>query len=427
MNRLWLCIFFITNLYASESIHVAVSAEQYQKMPVLIGAIGDVDEAFKEVLATCKKDFEMTGQCLVTVKKFEAIQKKSQIKKLFEEGFYIAVFLSQESQGFSWRLYDTSQASMIAGKKYKKQGHIVRGWGHALADAIWPLCMGSKSSFSSKLAYCIQKIVTRGGKKKVQKHIYIADSDGSHARPFVTVPTVCLAPRWNKDVYAPILFYSENTVSNVRLVMSNMFGKRKTICSFDGLNMLPTFSDDGKHIVFCLSKDGTSQLYHSYIKSGKRVYERLTYNEGQNISPCFIDNNTIAFVSDYKTKHPQIYTMNLLTKNIEQITEAGYCACPDYCKVNNKLLYSKMLAGGMQIFVYDFATKKHEQLTKGYESKEEGCWSPCGNFIIFAARHGLQSRIARFNLVTGRMHYITPTSMNCTYPAWSPVYQEFIA
>jgi TolB protein len=324
-------------------------------------------------------------------------------------------------------VYDTQQAKMIAGKRYEKKGDVVRGWGHDLADAIWPTCMGSQSSFSSKIAYCVQKWVTVGTREKVQKHIYIADSDGSYAQPLVTLPTVCLAPRWNKDPHAPILFYSENTVSNVRLAMTNMFKKRQIICSFDGLNMLPAFSPNGKHIVFCLSKDGSSQLYHTFVRHGKRVYERLTDNEGQNISPCFTDNNHVMFVSDYKTLRPQIYQMNITTKEIIRITDGGYCACPDYCRANNKLLYSKMIDGAMQIFIYDFDEQVHTQLTKGSESKEEGCWSACGNFIMFAAKQGLNSRIARFNLITGKMQYITSASQNCSYPAWSPVYDSFIS
>lgn len=414
------------SMWADDGVHVAVQAVEHQKVPVVLGAIGDVDDNFTTVLATFKKDFEMTGQCKVTVKNFATMQKKSQMKELFEEGFFMAIFLTQEKDSYSWRLYDTSEPKMIAGKRYRKKGDIVRGWGHNLADIVWPLFMGSASSFSSKIAFCVQKWVKRNGKDKAQKHIYIADADGSHVRPLVTVPTVCIAPRWNKDIDAPILFYSENTVSNVRLVMSNMYGKRKVICSFDGLNMLPAFSDDGKHIVFCLSKDGTSQLYHSYIKRGKRIYERLTHNEGRNISPCFIDSDTIAFVSDYLTSRPQVYTMKLSTQKITPVTNGGYCACPDYCKVNKKLLYSKMVSGAMQIFVYDFTTGQHEQVTTGYESKEEGSWSACGNFVIFAARHRLQSRIARYNFVTGKMKYMTPASQNCTYPAWSPVYYDFI-
>lgn len=410
-----------------QAVHIAFVAKEHTKMPIFLGYIGTETDELKEIIATIASDFQMTEQCQVKVQHFEAVHKKSEIKKLYDQNYYLAIFIAQEKNGLSWRLYDTQQAQMIAGKKYEKKGSVVRGWAHNVADQIWPEFMGCSSCFSSKIAYCKQLWVKHCGRDTVYKHIYIADADGKHVRPLVEIPTVCLAPRWSNQAHDPIIFYSENTLSNVRLVMANMYGKRRTICSFDGLNMLPAFSDDHKNIVFCLSKDGSSQLYHSFLSDRyHRVFNRMTQNNADNFSPCYIDDRTVAFVSDYKTKHPSIYCIDMKTLEVTPITTNGYCACPDYCKANNKLLYSKMMGGAMQIFVYDITAKTHEQLTTGHESKEEGSWSPCGNFIIFAARSRGQSRIARYNLLTGRMHYVTPASENCTYPAWSPVHTTFV-
>lgn len=413
---------------SDETVHIAFVAQEHAKMPIFLGYIGAVDnQQLQEIASIIATDFTMTEQCEVKTQHLDIIQKKSDIKKLYDQNYYLAVFLSEDKNGLSWRLYDTQQATMIAGKKYEKKGSVVRGWAHNIADQIWPEIMGSPSCFSSKIAYCKQLWVKQNGRDKVYKHIYIADADGKHVRPLVEIPTVCLAPRWSNQVNDPILFYSENTLSNVRLVMANMYGKRRTICSFDGLNMLPAFADDHKNIVFCLSKDGSSQLYHSFLDAQhKRVFNRITKNNADNFSPCYIDDHMIAFVSDYKSKYPGIYTIDIKTLETTPIATDGYCACPAYCKANNKLLYSKMIGNAMQIFVYDLATKTHEQLTKGPESKEEGCWSPCGNFIIFAARSHGKSRIARYNLLTGRMQYVTSSHDNCTYPSWSPVHAIFV-
>jgi len=410
-----------------EAVHVAVQAVQHEKVSILLGYVGQISDEFVELITTIASDFEMTEQCTITLKHFDSLQKKSEITDLYEKNYYLAIFIMQDKYGYSWRLYDTHTAKMIAGKKYQKKGDVIRGWAHNLADQIWPEFMGCGSCFSSKIAYCVQKWVKKNGKDKVYKHIYIADANGKHVRPLVEIPTVCLAPRWGNLQDDPILFYSENTLSNVRLVMANMYGKRRTICSFDGLNMLPAFSQDHKNIVFCLSKDGSSQLYHSFLdKDKKRLFNRMTQNNGNNLSPCYIDDRTIAFVSDYGLKRPGVHAIDMQTLEITPITTEGYCACPAYCKANNKLLYSKMMGRAMQIFIYDCATKEHTQLTTGSDSKEEGCWSPCGNFIIFAARSFGQSRIARYNLLTGRMQYLTPKSENCTYPSWSPNHTVFV-
>lgn len=423
------CLFF-TMIYAQEenTVHVAVRAIAHEKMNVFIGYLADqTNEQLEKIAHVIASDFQMTEQCTVKVQSFKKIQKKSEIKELYNKDFYIAIFLSEEKNSIHWRLYDTEQAEMVAGKKYEKRGTIIQGWAHNVADQIWPEFMGSASCFSSKIAYCKQLWVKQNGRDKVYKHIYIADADGKNSRPLIELPTVCLAPRWSNQADDPLLFYSENTLSNVRLVMANMYGKRRTICSFDGLNMLPAFSDDHKNIVFCLSKDGSTQLYHSFLdKQHHRVFNNITHNSADNFSPCYIDEQTLAFVSDYQTKYPGIYLLDMKTLKITPLATDGYCACPAYCKATHKLLYSKMVHRAMQIFTYDFVTKTHEQLTTGTESKEEGCWSACGNFIIFAARLHGASRIARYNLLTGRMQYITPASENCTYPAWSPVHTIFV-
>lgn len=412
---------------AEQAVHVAVHAIEHEKMQIFLSTVGPASTELEQIAKIVASDFQMTEQCLVTLQHADAVQKKSDIADLYDKNFYVAIFISQEQDALSWRIYDTQQAQMIAGKKYEKKGTCVRGWAHNIADQIWKEFMGSSSCFSSKIAYCKQLWAKHNGKDKVYKHIYIADADGKYTRPLVEIPTVCLAPRWSNQLQDPILFYSENTLSNVRLVMANMYGKRRIICSFDGLNMLPAFSDDHKNIIFCLSKDGSAQLYHSFLDHHhKRVFNRMTHNDANNLSPCYIDDHTVAFASDFKTKHPAIYFIDMKSLKITPITTDGYCACPAYCKANNKLLYSKMIGHGMQIFTYDCSTKVHEQVTTGSESKEEGCWSPCGNFIMFAARLHGKSRIARYNVLTGKMQYITPASEHCTYPAWSPMYTTFI-
>lgn len=422
-------LYHVVGLIANQdSMHISVNAIAHEKIKIGLSIVGPCNFELQEVCDTIAADFLMTDQCQLVIKNYEHLDKKSQVKKMFSEQIYLLICLSQEDLGtISWRLYDTQQGEMIAGKKYHKKGLVVRGWGHAIADQIWPICMGNPTCFASKIAYCKQLWFKENGQDKVQKHIYIADANGGHERPLVQIPTVCLAPRWSNQPADPLLFYSENTVSNVRLVVVNMHGKRRTICSFDGLNMLPAFSQDHKHIVFCLSKDGSTQLYHSYLNGHyQRVFDRLTHNMGDNFSPCYQNDHTIIFVSDYATKYPAIYSLDIKTLQIEPICTDGYAACPDYSIIKNQLLYSKMVGKVMQIFIYDFATKTHRQLTNGAESKEEGCWSACGNFIMFAARKQSASRIARFNLLTGTMSYVTPASEHCTYPAWSCIYENFV-
>ncbi|MBI2344931.1 PD40 domain-containing protein [Candidatus Dependentiae bacterium] len=431
-NLLGLLIILLSFLVLAEQessdLQLSVQAQKTKKIKIGLVSLGTVDSEFKQLLARLKKDLEWSNQSIVEQKHLDTLKHERELKDLFEPNVLIAIIISNDHKVYSWHLYDVSSIKMLAGKKIKQDTNTLDYVAHTIADQVWPELFATQSSFRSKIAYSKQIWRKKFGKDKPYKQIWITDFDGSNPQLFVDTPTVSFAPRWNNDVACPLLFYSENTVSNVQLVMSNMFGKRKVICSFDGLNMQPTFSQDGKKIVFCLSKDGTSQLYLSYINhvSGQRHFDRLTFNTGDNIAPCFVDDTHIAFVSDYKTGKPQIYLLDLKTKSIESITDGGYCACPAYSFVRKQLVYSKMMGAGMQLFLYDLKTEKHTQITDGPGSKEEGSWSSCGNYIIFGLNKGLESRVAQLHIPTKTIKFLTAEKDNCTYPSCSPIYDEIL-
>ena len=422
---LTLSLFFLNIVMASD-LQVAIKAQQTQKIPLGLVFIGSKAKSTKNVLFRLEKDLQYSGQCKTLLMFKNKVVKSSDISKLFPTEINLAIFLSYEDGVYIWRLYDTLLIEMLAGGKVVAKDKHSDFIAHSLANQIWPALMGKESSFGSKIAYCKQIWKTKLNQEKPYKQIWIADFDGSNPRLFVDIPTVSFAPRWSMNKSCPLLFYSENTLSNVQLVMTNMFHKRKVMCCFDGLNMQPTFCDDGKEVVFCLSKDGSSQLYHSYVDrfSKKRRCDRLTHNDSNNFGPCFIDQDHVAFVSDFENSKPQIYILQISTSKLKKITDGSYCACPAYCVANNKLVYSKMLEGQMQLIEYDCATKSHRQLTKGPGSKEEPSWSVCGNYIVFGMNEGLSSRIAQLNLLTGKIRFLTPATDNCTYPSYSPVYDE---
>lgn len=411
-------------------MQVQVRAQKTKKVLLGIVVLGKTDSCLDQCLQRLQKDLEWSGQCSVSIEHKTELKHTKDLSQLFPSQVAVAVVISKSGCTYTWRLYDLVSVEMVAGKKiHQEQSLPVSMVAHSIADELWPQLFGQPGSFRSKVAYSKQIWRMKHGKEKPYKQIWVADFDGSNAQLFIDAPTVSFAPRWNNDPACPLLFYSENTLSNVQLVMSNMFGKRKIICSFDGLNMQPTFSNDNKKVVFCLSKDGSSQLYLSYIDtvSKQRKFERLTFNSGDNIAPCFVDNTHVVFVSDYKSRNkPQLFILDLKTKVIQPITDGGYCACPSYSSVRKQIVYSKMLGQSMQLFTYDLKTGEHLQLTTSAGSKEEGTWSPCGNYIVFGLNQGCKSRIAQLHLPTDTIRYLTSEHDHCTYPDCSPIYNEFL-
>jgi TolB protein len=369
-----------------------------------------------------KKDLEFSGQFLVDISSCDTVAAKKDVSRLFEQGYSLAVYCNNSSKNdaIEWRLYDTTQVVMLKGAKTPKRGMVLRGWAHNVSDSVWLALTGQEGFFSTKIAYC--KDVPMKHKKKVS-HVYIADYDGSNPEPLVATPTVNVAPRWNKDSKNPLLFYSEYTNANVRLVAVNMHKKRKISSDYDGINMLPAFSNDGKKVVYCASRGkGSCQLY-CY---DKQECKQLTNNQGNNVSPTFSDDGSkIFYCSDYQTGTPQLYCYDTESNQQIRLTKDGYCASPNFCSKQNRLAYSKIVQGTMQLFMYDIATREHTQLTFDGGHKEETSWSPCGNYILFSVEKGAHSRIAMLNLTTRETKYLTPEKSVCAYPCWSGVYEEF--
>lgn len=408
----------------ADALKIEIAPTQHQAIKVMIGVVGTHSE-LDQLAGILEKDLHFTGQCQVTIERFSKEPNSLVIKSIYEKNkTSLALFIANEGvpgeQAFTWRMYDTMHALMLDGKKYHKRGNCVRGWAHNIADLVWPLLTGDQGFFSSRIAYC------KTDKKKHRintNSIYIADYDGSNEQLLVHVPTVNVAPRWNADKQNPLLFYSEHTNTNVRLMMVDMHRKRRIASNYDGINMLPSFSADGKKMVYCLSRgDGSCQLYYH----DQETFKKLTMNEGNNVSPSISDDGSIIyFCSDYPTGKPQIYSYTLADQKIERITDGGYCATPCYHHKKNKVVYSKMMAGQMQLFLYDCATKSHMQLTFDAGSKQECAWSPCGNFVVYSTEKKFESKIALLNIRTKTSVDLTSAKEYCTYPAWSPVYSVY--
>ncbi|MCA9769807.1 PD40 domain-containing protein [Candidatus Dependentiae bacterium] len=417
-----------TNEKHTDSITVTIAAKQQEQkigMMIIVLDEGVKTQDLQAVAQILEKDLSFTGQIEVSTVQKKLTTYKQFLTHCMQKDCSLAVVIKYgHKQGsIVWWLYDTSSSQLVAHNTYDISGKVVRRWAHAIADQLWPKIIGQEGFFSTKISYCKEGILKRNRHKARIKHICVADYDGSHERVLIKTPTVNVAPRWNNDLRYPLLFYSESTNENMRLMVANMKGKRKVASSFDGLNMLPAFSRDGKKVVYCASRGtGNCQIY--YYQKGQ--FKRITHNSGNNVSPSFSgDGNKLYFCSDFQTGYPQIYTYDLITKKQTCITSGGYCAAPAYCHKTDQLIYSKMVNGVMQLMLYDNNTKQHIQLTFDPGNKQEASWSPCGNHVIFNLSKGHSNRIAFFSLHTKKYRFITSQRAACSYPHWSPTYISF--
>jgi len=423
--NLFFIFLFFSSFYTC-AMNVSVKAKKSDRLKIKIILVGNITNAVSEIANIIQKDLEFSGQFRAIIETGNSsIVSTKDITRYFDGECRLGIFLTMLSKDtLGWRLYDLEFAQMVKGEKYTIKGKDLYGWAHNVSDLVWPNLTGEKGFFSTKIVYC-KKITCIN--KSDYKYIYIADYDGSNERLLVSTPTINVMPRWNNDPKCPLIFYSEHTNKNVRLMVVDLKGKRKVASNFDGLNILSAFSPDGKRFAYCASRgNGSCQIYYY---DGE--LKKLT-NKGNNISPTFADNgNTIYFCSDADSKKcTQIYKYDLEQRDNanyspERILSTEFEVSTVFSPAKNMLAYSKMVRGTMQIFVYNPKDKSHKQVTFGTGNKEECSWSPCGNYMIFSVKKGNKSSIATLNLLTGHMKEITCKTDDCDYPHWSSFYDKF--
>lgn len=407
---------------AEPTMTVHVSAHRHAPMKMVVMTVGEPNAEMATVSEALKRALEFSKQWSIEMRTIAALPTKADLQELFAHKIPYVLFLdAMRKDSISWRLYETATAHMIKGKRQSKAKGVARAWGYAIADDLWLELAGHVGMFSTKIAYC--KEVSHGAGHHAYKHIYIADFDGANEQPLITTPTINVAPRWNNDFNRPLLFYSENTNMNMRMMASTMDKKRVMASNFDGLNMQPTFSPDGSCVVYCATRGSGSCQLLAWHKGSLKC---LTHNDGRNLFPTFSsDGKTIYFCSDFEHDYPLLYSLDVASQAVTKLTESGFCVSPTQCAHKDMIAYCKMVNGVMQLFVYSTKTKEHKQLTCDAAQKEECIFSPCGTYLLCSYAQGNTSRIALYNVVTKEYRMLTPATDKCSYPALSGVYAEY--
>lgn len=343
---------------------------------------------------------------------------KDDIAQHARNGFPLALFLSQQDQHAYWHLYDTLSVQYIKGKKIDTNILDTPQIALAIADQIWPELTSQQSSFISLIAACKQE---PGLTKKRSKyslylmHPFLSTNQLKHIK--ITTTGSAIAPRWHP--HKPILFYSQHTPTNVRLMATDTQKKSWVVTSFDGQNLTPTIARNGRTIIVISGGCCTKLYEYTFDESTqKRHFVCLTPMPGDFISPTFINDNDIIFCHINQNNGPRLGILNLTTHAYEWLPLKA-ALCPAVSPDGATVAFCKKIDGIYQLHTYGLKTKKERQITHGKQHIDECSWSACGNFLTCTIENDQTSRIAVINVHTGAINYLTPINECWAYPHWS--------
>lgn len=411
------------------SFQVDTSSQIFSKLGCLILCIGKEDILYK-VGKTVKFDLEFTDQLAVDLKKADVEPTAEVLPKLFAKGTSLCLLLKggkPVGNGCDVEavLKEPSTQQVLFSRKFSCNEKNIIYSSHAISHELFPVLTGQSVPVLSTLAYCKQV----SPKNKV---ICITDYACRKERALFESHTINLAPRWHSKV--PMLFYSQLTKSNNRLMSYDLkSGKQRIVCSYDGLNMQPSFSQDGVRAVLCLSAGtrGNSELFlydqHECNRVGKRVFTQLTNNNGNNASPTLLANEDVIFCSDFETGLPQIYYLDRKSNVTRRLTNGrGYCTAPSYCAATGAVVYNRFTKGYFQLFTLNLtgANRGERQLTVDAGDKQEPVWSDCGRYVAFSydckekGAKRVVSQIAVLNMASKKIKILTSGNEAKSFPCW---------
>lgn len=284
---------------------------------------------------------------------------------------------------------------------------------HGVSDELERWITGTRGMAASKIAFI------EGTKLK------IVDSDGANER---TIPTVgaALSPAWHPS--GRYLVYVDADDGGTRIAQVDLRTMKPQLLSASnrGLNITPVYTKDGKNIVWASAPGDSPAELMLASANGDSVATPYVGRTGfETTSPSFSpDGKQIVFMSPFPLT-PQLYTMNVDGTGLRRITpivtgKRSYRTGADWSPTGEEIAFQQQ-AGDFQVWTIRVKDRVMTQLT--YEGEnEDPSWAPDGRHLSITRRLGAigeQRNIWVLDERTGRLRQLTQSG-DARLSDWSP-------
>ncbi len=245
------------------------------------------------------------------------------------------------------------------------------------------------------------------------KELILLAYDGGGRLQLTSDESIALSPSWSPDG-RKIVFCSFRGGEDADLYIADLEKKKiSALLRRAGTDAAPSWSPKGDYIVFAASQGRRTDLY--LIRPNGKGLRNLTASYSIETSPSWSPTGGhVVFMSD-RSGSPQIYRMDRDGANLLRLTYDGaYNADPSWSPAGDRIAYARLESNGFQVRIMDPTGDYDIPLTDERGDHLEPSWSPDGMKISYSYRGKVWVMNADG---TGRRPLLADGLM----PDWSPI------
>ncbi|MBO4311528.1 MAG: PD40 domain-containing protein [Desulfovibrionaceae bacterium] len=309
------------------------------------------------------------------------------------------------------RLYGTAAGNFIFGKAYDnvRSSNIQETADRFCADLMEALT-GQSYFFRGTLAF------VKSARSARQRNVWIVKPTGKGLRQISSIPGIAMSPSWSPD--GRYLVFSHIDDSTHSLAVWNRATGQMQRIRFPGNTVIaPAFLPDNRVAVSLSRAGGYPDIY--LLNRSFQKERGLERSPSINVSPTFDSTGTkMAFCSS-RLGGPQIFLKNLSTGSVIRVSHGGSyntepCISPD----GTLVAYTKHTGSGYRIFVHDLATNSERQVTYGPGNDEHPAFAPDSYFLAFTSTRSGGRKIYLTSRHGGSAKLVPTGAGDASFPRW---------
>jgi TolB protein len=407
-------------LLAADRPVIDLSGGRVQPYPLAIARPLGSQDAGASVLAVLAQDFERSGlfrlldpasflappaegMTGIDFSRWQAVGAQGLVKSSCEVVVDVKCDL---------RLYDAARGQELLHGTYTAPYAALRAVAHRFGDDVVRFFTHEPGVFQTRIAYVRE---SENGKQLV-----VADWDGFGAQE-LTSSSINLLPSWSHD--GKVLAFTSFRDGGGAHVYTLDLGTRKIrpLLMTGDFATGASWSPDSARLAYSGSANDNTDVF--VARADGSSPRRVTDSRGIDISASWSpDGKRIAFVSE-RAGTPQIYLMNADGSGVRRLTFQGnYNQEPAWSPKGDLIAFS----GRDEHRVFDLYTvavdgSRVTRLTQNDGTNEKPAWAPNGRYIIFSSTRTGKRQLWLMQPDGSNQRQVTNEAIGASDPAWGPI------